>query len=132
MPRNCTLVSKSGVMREMQQIERGHLFNETSTCCCEASAMTFREDKQQRNKKYRDQVLQLRFRSNFFRSLLVREARVTILSATIFPGLFHAATSYIRIGILAFTHVGANPGNRVLETASRAAPHELRIRFVVT
>jgi hypothetical protein len=43
MPRNCTLASKNGVMRAIQQTERGHLFNEASTCFCEVSAMLMRK-----------------------------------------------------------------------------------------
>ena len=45
MPRDCTLVSKSGVMTAIpvQQTERGHLFNEASTCCFEVSAIIMRK-----------------------------------------------------------------------------------------
>ena len=35
------LVSKSEMMKAIQHGERGHLFNESSTCCCEVSAMVY-------------------------------------------------------------------------------------------
>jgi hypothetical protein len=37
------LVSKSGVMRAIQQTGKGYLFNEASTCCCELSAIVMRK-----------------------------------------------------------------------------------------
>jgi hypothetical protein len=41
MLRNYTLVSESEAMKAVQHKERRHLFNESSTCCCEVSAMVY-------------------------------------------------------------------------------------------
>jgi len=41
MLRNYTLVIESEAMKAVQHKERRHLFNKSSTCCCEVSAMVY-------------------------------------------------------------------------------------------